>query len=637
MFSLLCILLSANAAESTDVHQAIWTAEQARKPPTAFLKWSQSSEESVRVRTARALGRLRHAESRQPLGVLLLDPSPAVRTEAAFALGRTPGGKSVLALAANENHPQVLARIFDAIGHLLDSESMPWLMEGLGEAEPASRAAAVAIGRIGMKRKEAVDHPEIIASLVWALGIGQIDRRRAAAFALARIGPTAWRAEVKARVEALAEFDFDPLVRSRLVRALLSQAEGQAVVPIMDHAVKDRDSGVRIAACRGLAKLPPDRAFKLGTQLLKDTDWSVQIAAGEALVGLDDPRFNDPLLALRLSDNPSLQSIAGARQAMVFGHATESDWPVAFLAGWLSKVNYPEESDGAHNRPFVYFSTRSEHQSIRTVAAGRLLEKEVGAKWGVQLLKATDPVIQAAGISLLGKHPSRKHLLLVADLLSPDADFEIGSATMDLMEDALKETPRMRFPKALVKALAQAAHRPHLNQRLGALLHRLGEPAPPPLTVGPRLPPLAEIERIQVARILTEAGEIRIQLRPDLAPGTVWNFTYLAESDYFDGLPFHRVVPDFVIQTGCPRGDGWGGPGWAIPDELNWLPYGVGTLGMALSGPDTGGSQWFITHSDQPHLEGDYTVFGQLIGDPRVIHQIRKGSLIRDVLIERIE
>jgi peptidyl-prolyl cis-trans isomerase B (cyclophilin B) len=513
---------------------------------------------------------------------------------------------------------------------------MPWLIAGLSDAEPASRAAAVAIGRIGMKKKEAVDHPEIMDSLVASLGIGQLERRRAAAFALARIGPTAWSDSVKARVEHLAEFDFDPLVRSRLVRALLAQAEGQAVVPVMEHAVKDADNAVRIASCRGLKQLLPDRAFKLGLQLLNDPDWSVQVAAAEALLELEDPRFNGPLLTLRLSPDPSLQSIAGARQALVFGHEHEPDWPEAFLAGWLSKVVYTEEDDGSHHRPFVFFATRSEHQSLRTVATGRLLENEAGPTWGVQLLKGKDPVVQAVGISLLGKRPTRKHLLAVTDLLSPEADFDIWSATFDLLEDALKESPRARFPRALVKALSGAAHRPHLNQRLGELYHRLGEPPPPPLGIGRKRPSLSEIQRIQVARLLTDAGELRIQLRPDLAPGTVWNFTQLAESDYFDGLVFHRVVPDFVIQAGCPRGDGWGGPGWAIPDELNWLPYGTGTLGMALSGPDTGGSQWFITHSDQPHLEGDYTVFGQLIGDDRVVQRIRKGSVIQDVVIERI-
>ena len=636
MFPLIYLLLSPNAMETSTAHEAIWLAEQARKPPSTFATWVESPEESVRLRTARALGRLQHAESLDGLNSLLQDPSPTVRAEAAFALGRTPGGAALLKTVENEKDLVVLARVFDALGHIGDSNAMPWLMDGLAGPEPASAAAAAAMGRLGMKSKASLDHPELIASLVSALGIGQIERRRAAAFALARIGPTAWADEVKARVEHLAEFDFDPLVRSRLVRALLSEAEGQTVVPIMENAANDAHEAVRIAACRGLKKLGKDRTLKLGIQLLQDPEWAVQIAAGEALVDLEDPRLNDELLALKDSSDPSLQSIGGARHAKVFGYDHQEDWPEYVLAGWLSKVAYPVESDGVHNRPYVFFATRSDHPAARTVAAGRLLENEAGPKWGVQLLKASDPVIQAVGISLLGKKPSTKHLLALTPLLTHDADFDIWIAAFDLLEKALDESPRARFPNALKDALKNAVGRPHLNRRLGALLHRMGEAPPPPVGMGPTHPTHAEIERIQVARIMTDKGELRLRLRPDVAPGTVWNFTQLAESDYFDGLQFHRVVPDFVIQAGCPRGDGWGGPGWQIPDELSWLPYSKGALGMALSGPDTGGSQWFVTASDQPHLDGNYTVFGQLIGDTRVVNNIRRGSVIQDIIIERI-
>ena len=112
------------------------------------------------------------------------------------------------------------------------------------------------------------------------------------------------------------------------------------------------------------------------------------------------------------------------------------------------------------------------------------------------------------------------------------------------------------------------------------------------------------------------------------APLTVHNFTSLAQRHYFDGQRFHRVVPNFVIQAGDPRGDGNGGPGYAIRDEINRHRYGRGTLGMALSGPDTGGSQWFVTHSPQPHLDGGYTIFGELRAGASVLDQIVQGDRI---------
>ncbi|MCP4804883.1 MAG: peptidylprolyl isomerase [Proteobacteria bacterium] len=141
---------------------------------------------------------------------------------------------------------------------------------------------------------------------------------------------------------------------------------------------------------------------------------------------------------------------------------------------------------------------------------------------------------------------------------------------------------------------------------------------------------------MRMARILTDQGELRVLLRPDVAPYTVHNFAKLAEDDFFDGGAFHRVVPDFVVQDGCPRGDGWGGPAWSIPDELSPLSYDEGVLGMALSGPDTGGSQWFLTLSPQPHLDAVYTVFGELTLGSGTMQSIQQGALIEDIVIERV-
>jgi len=110
----------------------------------------------------------------------------------------------------------------------------------------------------------------------------------------------------------------------------------------------------------------------------------------------------------------------------------------------------------------------------------------------------------------------------------------------------------------------------------------------------------------------TSKGNVVLELYPDIAPATVSNFLHLAKKNYYNNLLFHRVVADFVVQCGDPRGDGWGGPGYVIPCEYSELPFERGTIGMATSGKDTGGSQFFICHSDQPHLDRRYTVFGKV-------------------------
>lgn len=132
----------------------------------------------------------------------------------------------------------------------------------------------------------------------------------------------------------------------------------------------------------------------------------------------------------------------------------------------------------------------------------------------------------------------------------------------------------------------------------------------------------------------TSKGKFTIDLTPEDAPLTVDNFIKLANSNYFNGVSVHRVVPNFVMQDGDPRGDGNGGPGWSIRCEVNMLSYERGAVGMALSGKDTGGSQWFVTHAPQPHLDGGYTVFGNVNEiDMKVVDSIVRGDKILSVKI----
>ncbi|MDB4891878.1 MAG: Peptidyl-prolyl cis-trans isomerase (rotamase) - cyclophilin family [Gemmatimonadetes bacterium] len=133
--------------------------------------------------------------------------------------------------------------------------------------------------------------------------------------------------------------------------------------------------------------------------------------------------------------------------------------------------------------------------------------------------------------------------------------------------------------------------------------------------------------------IQTAHGSMELLLYSREAPLTSYNIVSLAQRKYFDGQRFHRVVPNFVVQGGDPRGDGSGGPGYAIRDEINRRRYGRGTLGMALSGPNTGGSQFFITHSPQPHLDGGYTVFGELVRGGDTLDRIVQGDRIVGVTV----
>ncbi|MDO5046367.1 peptidylprolyl isomerase [Campylobacter sp.] len=148
----------------------------------------------------------------------------------------------------------------------------------------------------------------------------------------------------------------------------------------------------------------------------------------------------------------------------------------------------------------------------------------------------------------------------------------------------------------------------------------------------------SELAKFKFAIIKTQKGEMKLELFADEAPQTVMNFATLAKDGFYDGLNFHRVIPNFVIQGGCPYGTGTGGPGWRIKCECRGQKskHKRGSLSMAHAGPDTGGSQFFVCHSAQPHLDGVHTVFGQVIDEDglKVLDNIRGGDKIETIEIK---
>ncbi len=143
---------------------------------------------------------------------------------------------------------------------------------------------------------------------------------------------------------------------------------------------------------------------------------------------------------------------------------------------------------------------------------------------------------------------------------------------------------------------------------------------------------VAGIKKKQIAVVKTNKGDIHIELMVDRSPGSVANFLKLVDSGYYKNNFFHRVVPNFVIQCGCNRGDGWGGPDYTIRSELSNIGYREGYVGMASAGKDTEGSQWFITHSPTPHLDGRYTIFGKVVKGLDVVHKVRRGDKISEII-----
>ncbi len=153
-------------------------------------------------------------------------------------------------------------------------------------------------------------------------------------------------------------------------------------------------------------------------------------------------------------------------------------------------------------------------------------------------------------------------------------------------------------------------------------------------------PPEMQIDTSKTYKveIETNKGIIELELYPKHAPKTVNNFVFLAREEFYDGISFHRVISNFMIQGGDPTGTGGGGPGYSFEDEAeeNPLTHERGVISMANAGPNTIGSQFFITHAPQPHLNGKHTVFGKLVGSQNIVDSIRLGDNMEQVIISEV-
>ncbi|MGZ3330816.1 MAG: peptidylprolyl isomerase [Gemmatimonadaceae bacterium] len=413
--------------------------------------------------------------------------------------------------------------------------------------------------------------------------------------------------------------DVDPHVRVNAVRSLGTY--GALAKPSIIYATHDYDPNVRIAA-----------AQSLGTVLSKDT-------AGFRSLWLADTSlvFRSSLLASAAR--------AGMRPPELAEWAASDDWrlrsAVASAAG--------DTLDRAFAISRASPLTRDRDPRVREAAYGALappvtmaLEDSVHALL-VNGLKDPDFYVRATVIGSLADRPS------VVDLGAVLASYSL--AGRDSANDA--RLAAIQYVTALWKKDSTSLNTTWRAQLAGTpvpadpLERAAGKTIPVWSTWGnaaatPR--PSAwygDIVRTIVmptyagkpvtATINTVRGPIHLEMFGADAPITVWNFLSLARSGYYRNTRFHRVVPNFVAQDGDPRDDGNGGPGYAIRDEMNPRRYERGAVGMALSGPDTGGSQYFITHSPQPHLDGHYTVFGRVIRGYDVLDKLVQGDLITRV------
>jgi cyclophilin family peptidyl-prolyl cis-trans isomerase len=365
--------------------------------------------------------------------------------------------------------------------------------------------------------------------------------------------------------------------------AALGALRATAVTDLLLDLMSDPAPAIRGGATRALAAIDPDVFLSALSGLDPDRDWTVRAAQASALGSLGAERARARVaVMLRDSDQRVIPAVLGALVAMKAPEAGEA------LVAQLGAEDF----------------------ALRAAAASGLGQLKVAS--------AVTPLISAYRAAQ-GDDTYVARAAMLGALATIDA-----AAARPLLDEALADRDwavRVRAAALLREAgvtVDPGSLRPAVLERPMTEREMAWAAAPP-------YSPHAYVE--------TTRGTIEIELAVLDAPMTVVSFMDLARKGFFNGVPIHRVVPDFVVQDRDPRGDGEGGPGYTLRDEINQRPYLRGTVGMALDWEDTGGSQFFITHSPQPHLDGRYTVFGSVVNGMEVVDRIEPRDLITRIRI----
>jgi cyclophilin family peptidyl-prolyl cis-trans isomerase/HEAT repeat protein len=651
------------AQEQTAVEQLapILAVEDARDfQPDVLRRGLVASDSLVRRTAVLAAGRIGDLQATPLIVPLLVDPDSTVRAAAAFALG--------------------LLRDSAAAGPLMDRLTGLPALDGTTAAE-----AVTALGKIG-GRTVGEFFSGVLSGKV---RLSQDDRRAA----FAQVLTESWRLGADAPVTGLLPFtdDTNPATRLQAVYSLGRLQALEAANRLM-LALRDEDGYIRSIAARALtrgyvdsAKVAASAAEELLVRAADDANPQVRINALRALESYRDsaassrviPLLDNSVVGVQVQAAEALGRSGGAEAARNLARVASGKGPLGLrrtalvalaridtaafarvAASWRGSTDWLERAAAAEGTVLAGPGPAPAFLADRD---GRVIASGLQA-WADKV-DGPDPALLAAARPLLAHHDAGVRSV-AADAVARAAD----PADLPSLVRMYNATGRDSFPDAALSALnailairgSGAAAAARVDREFLAnsarpanyLIRRWAEERWPeaaarwgpayPITTGRSLQDYRDVVRryLTVAdslakpHVLIETvgkGTIEVELLGSDAPLTVDNFLRLVDRHFFDRNRWHRVVPNFVIQDGDPRGDGFGSPGGSIRDEINRNHYDAPMLGMALSGPDTGMSQWFINLSAQPHLDGIYTLFGRVLGGVATLSRITQGDVIRAI------
>jgi cyclophilin family peptidyl-prolyl cis-trans isomerase/HEAT repeat protein len=619
----------------------------------SLLAFLQHEDPAIRRRAALAAGRIGDPLAVPRLIQRLPDPEVEVRRSAAFALGLIGDPEAVPALTAllADRDATTRGRAAEALSRIAPAGAGTAIAAAFRRALPTTGPSPLRIRgddpgraddpwvelRLHLVALARVKDAASLASAVLAPDSTPLVDWWVCVWAAMRIGDA--RLAPILLAGAAAE---DPYIRSLAAQGL-GALKDMAHLGVVRRLVEDKDPGVALQALRALAATgSADGA----TQAAPYLDSPNPVLRREALLAIGalppSPRWRSRVIEnvghpdpwIRSAAWPALIRIDGEDAGIVLATSgPDMDWRVR-----QAVARALAESLGERAAPFL-FPMLNDHDPRVVAAVLSAFARARGLDAVPTLedhLRHPDMGIRIAAVeglaSLAKLRPAgfAEDFARAYDSSVADPDIQGRIAVVEVVAKEKSETSL-----SLLRRIAGSDPSRAVRWKAAGLLAE-GFPSPEETSLrmadARRLVSVfgANAEGLYSPHVLVSTRYGRIEMVLDLvdAPLTSLSFVRLAQGGFFNGLTFHRVVPGFVIQGGDPRGDGHGGPGATIRCEYNERPYGRGAVGMALSGKDTGGSQFFITLQPQPHLDGSYTRFGQVLSGMEVVEKIRPGDVI---------
>ncbi|WP_187260941.1 peptidylprolyl isomerase [Pontibacter beigongshangensis] len=603
----------------------IYTLQDERKT-TDLLPYLSHPKPQFRKEAALAFASVQDTLALPPLLLMLSDTATAVREAAAFAIGQIGHQKAedgLIQHLTQETQPAVQAALLEALGKLATMAGADYLATYNATNATAKAGQAWGLYRTGLRKLSSIKATELAVQLLAQQH--QPEVRLAAAHYLARTP----------RID-LTQFR----------------------QPILNAATSDEAPEVRMALAQALAKIRTrDKAPILAGIAQSDPDYRVRINAIRAMAGIEDFKEIEQAVLAALQDKNRQVAVATAEFLEAnarFVDAGALQKPLSQLkdervkAGlmWVTLRNSVVKSRLSNQYRQLYSSTQNPY------ARAHLL-KALSADYSnyqfiaTETFAAPQPVVATYGIEALAamrQQPDFPQALEQEFAALFKKAVSSGDVALTGIAAGVIREPKLNFRGVYqdISFLKQAQQKLQLprdmetNMELQKTIDFLNgkttsQPPQNPYTHPVNWKLVKNIPTDQLVTIRTGKGDIQLQLLVEDAPGTVANFVELTQQGFFNGLSFHRVVPNFVVQGGDKRGDGWGSSDYAIRSEFTLLRFREGSVGMASAGKDTESNQWFITHSPTPHLDGRYTIFAKVVQGMEVVHQLEVGDAILGV------